>query len=216
MKELNIIICGVGGQGNLLLVRIIGTSAMREGHQVRAADTFGVSQRGGSVLSHIRIGSGIHSSMVPLGRCDLLLGLEPGEALRRAADFVRTDGLIIVNTAPVLPSKVKVGEETYPPVKSIMGLLRRVTPNVIELDAAARARETTGSERSLNMVMAGVMMAQDILPIRVNTFKEEIQEKTGGFSQKNLQAFEVGFQIGELWKKSKAEPREPIVAGIQS
>jgi Pyruvate/2-oxoacid:ferredoxin oxidoreductase gamma subunit len=78
-----------------------------------------------------------------------------------------------------------------------------VTPNLIELNATALARETTGSERPLNMVMAGAMMAQDILPIRVSTFKEVIEAKTGDFSQKNLQAFEVGFRIGEQWKKPK-------------
>jgi indolepyruvate ferredoxin oxidoreductase beta subunit len=200
MKELNIIICGVGGQGNLLLVRIIGTCAIKEGLLVRAADTFGASQRGGSVLSHVRIGSEANSSLVPKGRCDLLVGLEPGEALRTAVDFMRDDGLIIVNTAPVPPSKVKVGEWAYPPIDTITGLLNRVTPNVIELNATALARKTTGSERPLNMVMAGVMMAQGILPISVDTFKEVIGEMTGDFSQKNLRAFEVGFEIGQRWE----------------
>jgi Pyruvate/2-oxoacid:ferredoxin oxidoreductase gamma subunit len=129
--------------------------------------------------------------------------LEPGEALRRAADFLRDDGLVIVNTAPVPPSRVRIGEEAYPPIESISRLLKHVTPNLIELNATALVRETTGSERPLNMVMAGVMMAQGILPIRVSTFKEVIQAKTGDFSQKNLQAFEVGFRIGEQWKKPR-------------
>lgn len=197
MKELNIIICGVGGQGNLLLERILGHSAIKGGYQVRSADTFGAAQRGGSVLSHVRLGSEVSSSLVPQGRCHIILGLEPGEALDTAAKFLLKDGLVIVNTVPILPARVKAGELTYPSLERILGLLKELTQNVIDLDATTLARKKAGSERAMNMVMTGVLMGVDVLPISPNTVREVIEQITGNLARVNLQAFEAGFEIGK-------------------
>lgn len=197
MSEINIIISGVGGQGNVLLERVIGMSAIKEGYTVRAADTFGASQRGGSVLSHLRIGSEISSSLIPQGRCHIVLGLEPGEALNTATKFISKNGLVIVNTFPIFPAKVKVGERTYPPIEMILMLLRELTPNVIELDATALARQTTGNERAMNIVLLGVLIGTGILPINRDTARSAIKEMTGRFAQESIQAFEAGFGIGQ-------------------
>jgi len=194
MRELNILICGVGGQGNVLLERVLGNSAMKEGYLVRGADTFGAAQRGGSVLSHIRIGSEVSSSLVPQGRCDIILGLEPGEALSTAVNFLRKDGLVIVNVCPILPAKVKVGDLTYPSIQTILGLLKKLTQNVIVLDATTLAKETTGSERAMNIVMIGTLMGVGVLPINSDTVIKVIERMTGG---SNIQAFKAGFEIGK-------------------
>ncbi len=197
MRELNVIICGVGGQGNLLIERIIGKSAIKEGYFVRAADTFGASQRGGSVLSHVRIGSGVSSSLVPQGRCHIILGLEPSDTLDAAVKFLRKDGLVIVNIAPVPPAKVKVDEWAYPSLEIILGLLKELTPNVIDLDATALARKTVGSERAMNILMTGVLIGVGALPISPDTVREEIKQISDRLVQANTKAFEVGFEIGK-------------------
>jgi indolepyruvate ferredoxin oxidoreductase beta subunit len=197
MKEVNILISGVGGQGNVLLERIIGISAIKEGHPVRAADTFGAAQRGGSVLSHLRMGSEVHSSLVPQGRCHILLGLEPGEALNTAIKFLSKNALVIVNTFSIFPPKVKVGEWSYPPAEKILILLRELTSNVIELDATALARQATGNERAMNIVLLGVLIGVAILPIGPDTVRSVIEETTGKFAQVSIQAFEAGFKIGQ-------------------
>lgn len=197
MKEINILISGVGGQGNVLLERIIGMSAIREGYSIKAADTFGAAQRGGSVLSHLRMGSEVHSSLVPQGRCHILLGLEPGEALNTATKFLSKNGLVIVNTFPIFPAKVKVGEWTYPPVEKILMLLKKLTPNVIELDATALARQATGNERAMNIVLLGVLIGSGTLPISPDTARSAIGETTWKFAQESIQAFEAGFEIGK-------------------
>ena len=196
-KELNIIVCGVGGQGNILIERILGISAVQEGYQVRAADTFGAAQRGGSVLSHIRLGTEVTSSLVPQGRCHVVLGLEPGEALRTATNFLGPNGLVIVNLSPVLPVSVKVGESAYPSVGSIRRLMKMVTQNVIELNATALAKKTTGSERAMNIVMTGVLMALDVLPFSPETIKQVLGQTTGGFAEQNIRAFGTGFEAGK-------------------
>ena len=197
MKEINILISGVGGQGNVLLERIIGMSAINEGYSIRAADTFGAAQRGGSVLSHLRMGSEVSSSMVPQGRCHILLGLEPGEALNTAVKFLCKNGLVIVNTFPIFPAKVKVGEWTYPPVEKILILLKELTSNVIALDATALARQTTGSEKAMNIVLLGVLTGSAILPIPPDTVRKAIEETTGKFARESIKAFDAGFEIGQ-------------------
>jgi len=196
MKEINIIISGVGGQGNVLLERVIGMSAIKEGYPVRAADTFGASQRGGSVLSHLRLGSEVRSSLIPQGRSHIILGLEPGEALGAAIKFLSTNGLIIVNMYPTLPAKVKVGEWIYPSAEKISKLLSKLTPNMIKLDATALARQVTGSERPMNLLMAGVLIALDVIPISVGTVKKVIEQMAGSFAQESILAFETGFKFG--------------------
>ncbi|UCD77357.1 MAG: indolepyruvate oxidoreductase subunit beta [Desulfobacterales bacterium] len=194
--QLNILICGVGGQGNVLLEKVLGLSAIHEGQKVRAADTFGASQRGGSVLSHIRLGSGVSSSLVPRGDCDILLGLEPVETLRAAVPFLSEDGLLIFNTAPVPPAKVKAGEVGYPATANIIELLGQLTPNLVDLDATALAKATTGSERAMNMAMAGVLLGLGVLPLSPGTVKDVISKITGAFAAKNVKAFEAGYEAG--------------------
>lgn len=193
---MNIIICGVGGQGNVLLEKIIGLSAIREGHNVRAADTFGASQRGGSVISHIRLGTSMRSSLVPRGDCDILIGLEPVETLRTAVPFLKENGMLIFNTAPIPPAKVKAGEVVYPSTANIKKLLKQITFNLVDLDASALTKRTTGSERAMNMTMAGVLLGIGALPLNPETLKNVISKRTGTFAEKNIKAFEKGYKVG--------------------
>lgn len=193
--ELNIAICGVGGQGNLLLERVICNSCLKEGYEVKAADTFGAAQRGGSVVSHLRIGNEIKSSLIGKGRCDIVVGLEPGEALRTASSLLRENGVILVNKTPVPPVSVKVGKREYPSFDAVLNLLKRVSPRVMALDATALARKTTGNERSINMVMLGALIGLKILPVTADTVRQAISELTGASAPSNLKAFEEGFQI---------------------
>ena len=197
MNELNILICGVGGQGNVLLETIIGMSAIKEGYSVRGADTFGTAQRGGSVLSHLRMGSEVNSGLVPQGRCHIILGLEPGEALNAATKYICKNGLVIVNTSPLLPAKVKVGEWSYPSFEKILALIRELTPNVMELDATSLARQATRNEKTMNIIMLGVLIGLNVLPISLGTVRRATEEMTGRFAQESIQALEAGFRIGQ-------------------
>ena len=98
----DILICGVGGQGTVLASRIIAAAAMDEGSPVHSAETIGMAQRGGSVTSHVRIGEGACSPLIPFGGADMLLAFEPAEAVRNLK-YLREGGLTVVNTAPVPP-----------------------------------------------------------------------------------------------------------------
>jgi indolepyruvate ferredoxin oxidoreductase beta subunit len=196
MKSLNIIISGVGGQGNILLERIIGKCAIAAGWKATAADTFGAAQRGGSVVSQIRLGDKVKSSLIPQGKCDVIIGLEPGEALRTAGRYVAGNTLVIVNTSPILPAKVKTGECAYPPVKDILLLIENAAGRVIHFDATGLAKKATGDIRYTNIVMAGAFASQKLLPVDLETYKTIITETTGVFAKKNLMAFDAGLKQG--------------------
>jgi len=110
--ETNIIISGVGGQGNLLASQILAKAAMNRGYRVRIGETHGMAQRGGAVTSHVRIGD-VYGALVPEGRCDYLLGFEPVEALRQIR-YMKKDGVAVVNEKPVVPVTVSIGDAVYP------------------------------------------------------------------------------------------------------
>ncbi len=98
----DILICGVGGQGTVLASKILASAAMTEGHPVHSAETIGMAQRGGSVTSHVRIGGGAFSPLIPFGSADLLLAFEPAEAVRNLK-YLKPDGIVITNTVPMMP-----------------------------------------------------------------------------------------------------------------
>lgn len=150
MKQ-DIILSGVGGQGILSIATVIGWAALEENLHLKQAEVHGMSQRGGDVQSNLRLSSeAIFSDLIPKGECDLILSLEPMEALRYLPWLSRR-GWIVTNTTPF------VNIPNYPPIEEVMEALSAV-PNVITLDCDAIARET-GSPRSANMVLLGASAA---------------------------------------------------------
>jgi indolepyruvate ferredoxin oxidoreductase beta subunit len=133
-SECDIVIVGVGGQGVILISDVIGRAAVKSGKPVRGAETHGMAQRGGSVINHTRIGCHF-SPMVAFGRADVLLALEPAEALR-FAHFLSPEGVALVNTTPVLPVTI--------------------CKAVVPIDATAIAKQA-GTAQAMNVVMLGAL-----------------------------------------------------------
>ncbi|MBR1882169.1 MAG: indolepyruvate oxidoreductase subunit beta [Muribaculaceae bacterium] len=146
MKQ-DIILCGVGGQGILSIATIIGWAALDQNLHLKQAEVHGMSQRGGDVQSNLRISdTEIFSDLIPKGECNLIVSLEPMEALRYLP-YLAPDGWIITNTQPF------VNIPNYPTIEAIEKELERVG-RVISLDVDAIAREVK-SPRSANMVLLG-------------------------------------------------------------
>ncbi len=186
----NLVIAGVGGQGNILLSRIIGETALRAGIEVRLSETFGAAQRGAAVVSHVRLG-GTYSPVIPMGKADALLALEPGEALRQSRFLVK-NGLAIVNTKPVMPVEVLSGRATYPSTEKIKSLLEKLTSELFMIDASSLAYRA-GDSRTVNLVMLGALDASHFLPFKTEALRESI---VGLVPEKlldvNLRAFDLG------------------------
>lgn len=153
-SECDLVIVGVGGQGVILISDVLGRAAVLAGKPVCGAETHGMAQRGGSVINHTRIGCRF-SPMVASGGADVLVALEPAEALR-FAQFLSPAAVALVNTRPVLPSTVTSGKAEYPPIEAILAYLKEHSSKVIAMDAAALA-ETAGSAQAMNVVMLGAL-----------------------------------------------------------
>ncbi|ETA68651.1 indolepyruvate oxidoreductase subunit beta [Methanolobus sp. WCC1] len=190
ISKFDLVIAGVGGQGTILASDIIGKAAVKENMSVRAAETHGMAQRGGSVVNHIRLGCEL-GSMIPMKGADVLLALEPSEALRYL-EFLSDEGTIIVNTDPILPVTVTSGQCTYPDVDAIISKMEE-THKVKAFNATELAKEA-GHPQSMNVVMVGAVSSY--LPVSVDTLvdcaKELVPRKTIDI---NVKAFEMGRSV---------------------
>jgi indolepyruvate ferredoxin oxidoreductase, beta subunit len=193
VKELNIIIAGVGGQGVVLMSEILGNAAVREGLKVRGSEVLGMAQRGGPVFSNIRIGSEVYSPMTADGKCHVLVGLEPSEALRNI-QYLNPDSIVITNVRKVIPATVSMGKSTYPEIDVIVARLHSVAGKVITLDAVDLA-EKAGNRQSSNVIMLGALFGSGKIPMSVETVKTLIRERFAGKAADiNLKAFDIGYE----------------------
>lgn len=188
-KSFDLLITGVGGQGAILASDIIGKAAVTAGLPIRAAETHGMAQRGGSVVNHIRVGKD-YGSMIPKKGADLLLALEPMEAIRYL-DFLKDGGIIIVNTHPIIPVTVTAGLTKYPEVSDILDVLSE--KYIVKAFNADELAFEAGNKLAMNVVMVGAVSGY--LPISKETLLDSVKalvpQKT---IEINLRAFEAGRQ----------------------
>lgn len=149
----NILIVGVGGQGTLLASRILGNIADILKLDCKLSEVHGMAQRGGSVVTHTKLGDKVQSPVIAEGDADIILAFEQLEALR-ARHFLKKDGVMIVNTQKILPMPVITGVREYP--DNIIETMRNEGKNVIAVDALKLAGEV-GNVKTVNTIMIGVM-----------------------------------------------------------
>lgn len=189
MKPLNLLITGAGGQGIILVSDIIGETAIAAGYDVKKTDTIGIAQRGGSVLSHIRIARQVRSPMIRQGEVDLLLALEKLEAARWAS-YLKPESIAIVNNHSLPPLSVSLGNARYPSDDEIQAILKQITDRIYFINGTERAKEL-GNIRTLNIFMLGC--ASPFLPFKVAAWQESIANRLPEkVRQVNLTAFERG------------------------
>ncbi|RJS86580.1 indolepyruvate ferredoxin oxidoreductase subunit beta [Candidatus Bathyarchaeota archaeon] len=194
IREHNILIASVGGQGGITLSRIIARAAMKMGYRVIVGETLG---RGGPVQSHVRIGSQVYGPLIPEGRCHILIALEPVEALR-AARYLSPESTILLNEASLPPITAILGEVSYPTLREVVEALNRIGCGVYHLNAEKLALEA-GSKRCLNVVMLGAYMAY-MEAEKLNIITMEAAEEAVGESvpsrylEANLRALRLGYE----------------------
>lgn len=199
MKEKNIIINGVGGQGILTLLDLLANSAMYEGYEVKTAEVHGLSQRFGSLEAHLRFGEEINSSLVMEGDADLIISLEPLEALR-AVRYASNKTVYLVNTFKIPPISILVEMKKYPELSSIEKQLRSFTDNIIWVDASQKSKEITGSTLSTNIYIAGFAIGSGLIEIDERNFIKAIKERFKGkedIIDKNTNVFNRGVEDGK-------------------
>ena len=186
-KMTNVFICGVGGQGILLSSKILSALALDQGYDVKKSEVHGMAQRGGSVVSPVRIGEKIHSPLIEEGGADFILAFEKMEALRWL-HFLKPDGVAIVNTMELLPS----GQETYP--EKLEDRIKEKAGKTVLLDANAMAIEA-GNVRSVNVLLLGVL--SNHLDFDMENWRDTLQKNVKPKTVEiNLKALEMGRSFG--------------------
>jgi indolepyruvate ferredoxin oxidoreductase beta subunit len=193
IKEFNVLITGVGGQGVILMSELLGGAAVKDKLKVRGSEILGMAVRGGSVTSAIRLGEDVYGPLIPDGKCSALVGMEPSEALRNITCLSKSS-LVILNTAVTVPFTVPLGQSSYPTLEVILEKLNKAAEKVIQLDAAKLALEA-GNLLTTNVVMLGALFGTERLPIKVATIKETIEERfPAKVAPVNMKAFDLGYE----------------------
>jgi indolepyruvate ferredoxin oxidoreductase beta subunit len=192
MRNISIMIVGVGGQGTLLTSRVLGTAAVKAGFDVKMSEVHGMAQRGGSVITYVRMGENVNSPIIEKGEADILLCFEKLEALRWM-EYAKKDGAIIINDQQIDPMPVIIGKAKYP--EGITEKIRADFTNVHTINALDAAKNL-GNMKALNIVMLGLMARS--IQIDKETWHEAIRETVKEkFVDLNLKAFDEGYQMGE-------------------
>ncbi len=156
----NILICGVGGQGTVLAAKVLSQAAISGGEHVLSAETIGMAQRGGSVTSHVRIGEGIFSPLIPKGQADIIISFEAAEAVRNV-EYLKADGTVIVNKKVVQPTTASLTGKTFSEDEMI-SYLEKAAASVIAVDTQEACQQLK-SEKVVNMVLLGAACKTGII-----------------------------------------------------
>ncbi len=188
MKPMNVLIVGVGGQGTLLASRVLGAMATVMGADCKLSEVHGMSQRGGSVVTHVRIGSDVAAAIVSPGEADFVLAFEKLEALRFSY-YVKPDGVILVNDQEIMPMPVITGAEEYP-----SDIYEKIAANghkYFKIPALELA-EKAGNSKAVNIVLIGALAAMNGIPYETAeaAVKAAVPAK---FLAVNLLALELGY-----------------------
>ena len=186
------LLCGVGGQGTVLASRIIAAAAMAKGLHARTAETIGMAQRGGSVVSHVRIGEEIASSTIPLGTADVIIGFEPGEAAANLK-YLKPDGVLILSSKQVKPVTASLGQSAYDGDECLAWLKDKGSRCiVIDPDEII---EACGSPKVLNVAMTGALAASGAMDLSLEDMEEALRIRMKPkLLEMNLKALHMGAQ----------------------
>jgi indolepyruvate ferredoxin oxidoreductase beta subunit len=198
MKEkdpLNVIITGVGGQGNVLISQLIGKALVKEGHHVTIGETYGASQRGGAVMSHLRISrQEQYGPLIPEGQADVILGLEPVETMRVLAQYGNPGVVVIANSRPVYTLAVTSGAAEYPGTEKIEKTLEELSSTAWLINATEIALEM-GASILTNTIMAGALVGSHALPLEPEDLEAELRDSLPSDRlELNLQAARRGLE----------------------
>jgi len=190
MDKLNIMIVGVGGQGTLLASRILGNVAMKMNFDVKVSEVHGMAQRGGSVVTYVKLAKKVYSPIIEKGEADIILAFEKLEALRWM-EYLKNGGSYIINEQRIDPIAVILGKEKYP--DGIIEKIKGVVNKTISVDALPIAKEC-GNIKAVNVVLLGVLAKETGIDkeIWIESIKETVPKK---LQEVNFKAFEAGYGL---------------------
>lgn len=192
MKNCDLVVAGVGGQGIILASRVVSHAALAAGMEVRTSEVLGMAQREGPVSSQVRMGHHLHGALIPSGGADILIGFELAETIRNL-HLLRPGGTVVTASTTIVPTTVALGASRYKQ-EELLAYLRRAVPDTAILNAEALAREA-GNVKALNSVLLGALAAMNKLPIPAADLKSTLLSIVPSrFRAANEKAYELGYQ----------------------
>jgi len=190
---LNLVISGVGGQGNLLLSRLIGRILLRKGYLVAVGETLGVAQRGGAVMSNMRISKKmLFGPLIPEGKSHIILSLEPLETLRMLVRYGNPKVVTITNFNPLFPVSVLSRKERYPDFGVLREAITQLSKSAWFVDATDMGLKL-GTPIVANVIMLGALVGLNLLPVTEAEIEEEIKSSfTSDRVELNIKALKMG------------------------
>lgn len=184
------LLTGVGGQGIVFASKLISQTAMRQGRKVRTAETIGMAQRGGSVVSHVRIGEDDYSPLIAKKHADLIIGFEPSETVR-VIDYLKSDGAVVVNNQGVQSISAALTGDEYE-VGTALDYLSSLPIRLVVCDGWRLCREVQNS-KVLNVALVGAAAAAGALDMSIAELSETIRViAPSRFIDLNIKALEIG------------------------
>ena len=192
---LNIIICGVGGQGNILATELLASALVEQGFYTTVGETYGASQRGGSVMSHVRISSTAeYGVLIPLGEADIIVSFEPTDTLRVARDYANKGSLVIPESRPNYPLADLSGEAFYPSMEDIEAELKKLA-GVVKIIEATRLAVEAGNSQATNILLMGALTALPQVPLTTEDYDRVMEQRFKGTAlELNRKVFKIGYE----------------------
>ncbi len=196
IKSYNLLNVGVGGQGVIRAAQILSYAALLEDYKVRTAETHGMAQRGGSVASYLRFGTKVEGPLVPRGKTDTILAFEASEAVR-IFNYAGPKTVFLINENIIIPPMIHQMGMDYPDIKQISEFLKNVSQNIYFINADEMAMNL-GNPRTLNVVMLGVLLGSEAIPLKRESLVQAILSYLPTkVHNVNKKAFEIGIEKGK-------------------
>ena len=177
---LNIVICGIGGQGNVLAAELVASAMNDLEYRVAEGETYGAAQRGGSVMSHVRVSADTDLGvLIPAGEAHFIIGFEPLETLRIARRYANPGPRIIYDPRPVYPQSVLRGRSVYPELDALKAEIASLCREAIEVPAADIAMEC-GDSRAANIALIGAFSYLEGAPLDTKALEEVVSQRFKG------------------------------------
>jgi len=196
MKDpLNLIIIGIAGQGNVVTSELVCNALMREGYLVTFGQSYPAQQRGGSVINYIRVSKEIQCSpIIPQGRADIIVAMEPAEAIRMLAQYGNPEVITMVNPRPIHAVDIAGTGTKYPGLDKLMLDIKELSARTMVVNATEEAQKL-GNPIMANVILVGALVGSGLLPLEKKSLEPVLQERFPRAFEANIVAFDKGAEL---------------------
>ncbi len=195
---INLVVAGVGGQGNVMVSLVIGNTLVHDGYFVTIGETYGSSQRGGSVMSHLKVSAEKqYSPLIPEGQADIVLGMEPVETLRVLKSFGNQNVVTVVNPRPIHPVDFTGSGSGYPDMESLLQQLKGMSAKTYVVAATEEAQKL-GNAMLANMILIGALIQTGLVAISQEAIEKTIRDMFPKAIKENIAALNKGKELASV------------------